>query len=137
MVRNRIVLGVTTLCFSLLALARDPAAPVHSSSTVFVSDQDNGKTIDLTKGGTLVVQLESNPSTGYSWAVNGDPSPLKLVSSEYKQPDQSGRIGAQGIQEFHLEATAPGTSILKLVYRRPWEKNVAPAKMFALNVNVR
>jgi inhibitor of cysteine peptidase len=101
-----------------------------------VTYQDTGKTVELAQGGTLVVELPSNPSTGYSWAVKGDPAPLKLASSDYKQPDQPGKAGVPGVQRFQLQAAITGTSTLKLVYRRPWEKNVAPAKTFILTVNV-
>ena len=106
------------------------------SSLMTVTDQDNGKTIDLAKGRTLAVELASNPSTGYSWEMKGDPAPLKLISSKFEQQDQSGKAGAPGAQQFRFEATAAGASTLKLVYRRPWEKHVAPAKTFTLNVNV-
>jgi inhibitor of cysteine peptidase len=126
----------TTLFLAVLANAQNRSTPgASASSTMTVSDQDTGKTIDLAKGGTLVVELSSNPSTGYSWAVKGNPAPLKLVGSDYK-PDQSGKVGAPGVQQFRMEATAPGTSTLKLVYRRPWEKGVAPARTFTLHVKV-
>ena len=91
-----------------------------------VTDQDNAKSIDLAKGVTLIIKLSSNPSTGYSWAVK---VPLKLVSSDYQQTDESGKIGAPGMQQFEFTATAAGASTLKLVYRRPWEKGVAPVRI--------
>ena len=65
-----------------------------------VTDQDNAKSIDLAKGVTLIIKLSSNPSTGYSWAVM---VPLKLVSSDYQQTDESGKIGAPGMQQFESE----------------------------------
>jgi inhibitor of cysteine peptidase len=138
MARSAIIMVATALFLTLLALAQNPSAPAgNASAPMTVSDRDDGKTIDLAKGGTLVVQLASNPSTGYSWAVKGDPFPLKLVSSDYKQEDQSGKIGAPGTEQYRFEATNAGTSTLKLLYRRPWEKHVAPAKTFTLNVKVR
>ena len=97
MIRSAIIICLTTLFLTLLALGQnDPPSVASSSSAMTVTDQENGKTISLSKGATLVVQLASNPSTGYSWALEGDPSPLKLVSSEYKQQDQSGKVGATG-----------------------------------------
>jgi inhibitor of cysteine peptidase len=137
MARNAIIMVAATLFLVLLTNVQNPSeSAVGASSTMTVTDQNNGKTIDLAKGGTLVVELSSNPSTGYSWALTGDPAPLKLVSSDYKQTDQAGKMGAPGVQQFRLEATAPGSSALKLVYRRPWEKSVAPARTFALHVKV-
>ena len=137
MIRSAIIIFLTTLFLALLALGQnDPPSVASFSPVMTVTDQENGKTISLSKGATLIVQLASNPSAGYSWALEGDPSPLKLVNSEYKQ-DQSGKMGAPGVQQFRFKATADGASTLKLVYRRPWEKHVAAAKTFTLNVNVR
>jgi len=131
-----IIIVAAALGFTL-ASAQDSKAPGNALSPMTVTDQDNGKTIELAKGRTLVVELPSNPTTGYGWEVKGDPAPLKLISSDFKQPDESGKAGAPGVQQFRLEAGAAGTSTLKLVYRRPWEKHVAPARTFSLNVNVR
>ena len=137
MARSAIILLTTTLCLTLLALSQNsPPSAGSSSSAMIVTAHDNGKTIDLPKAATLVVELESNPSTGYSWAVRGDSAPLKLLSSDYKQSDQSGKVGAPGVQQFRFEAGTLGTSSLKLIYRRPWEKDVAPAKTFALVVKI-
>jgi len=131
------IIVAATLLVTILAAQNPPASTGSGASTVTVTDQDSGKTIELARGATLVVELSSNPSTGYSWAVKGDPAPLKLLSSDYLQPNQSRAIGAPSMQQFRLGATAPAASALKLVYRRPWEKDVAPAKIFTLNVNVR
>jgi len=137
MIRSAIIIFLTTLFLTLLAFGQnDPPWVAGSSPVMTVTDQENGKTIDLAKGGTLVVELSSNASTGYSWAVKGDPAPLKLVSSDYKQPERSGGVGAPGVQQFRLKATASGTSTLTLIYRRPWEEGVAPARIFTLHVNV-
>ena len=34
-----------------------------------LTDADNGKTVDLAVGGTLVIDLEENATTGFSWAT--------------------------------------------------------------------
>ena len=50
-------------------------------------------------------------------------------------PDSS-LAGAGGRFTFRLLANAPGTSPLRLVYRRPWEKEVPPLQYFDLAVTV-
>ena len=108
------------------------------ASVVTVSDQDNGKDIDLPQGATLLVKLTSNPSTGYSWAVKGDPSPLKLEKTSTKKGKQSGqKVGAPGVQELRFVASSAGMASLTLEYRRPWEYTASPAKTFSVRVNVR
>ena len=89
-------------------------------------------------GDTLVVRLKSNPSTGYTWAIKGDPSPLRLVKSSAKKNNQTGHAaGAPVTQEFRLSATSAGMASLTLEYRRPWEYTAGPAKTFDVQVNAR
>ena len=109
-----------------------------SPSVVTVTDENNGKDIDLTSGETLVVKLASNASTGYGWTVSGDPSPLKLEKMSYHKSTKSSQVtGAPGVQIFHFSAATAGIATLNLVYRRSWEYNMPPAKTFTVRVNVR
>ena len=103
MIRCAWIVGVATFClvFGCVAEAwQTPSAksPAKASShAVSINDEDNGKDVDLTSGGTLTVKLKSNPSTGYSWAVAGDPSPLKLEKTSYRRNTSSSKVvGAPG-----------------------------------------
>jgi inhibitor of cysteine peptidase len=108
------------------------------SQTVTITEQDNGKDIDLTSGGTLVLKLKSNPSTGYSWAVAGDPAPLKLQKTSFHKNTASEKVvGAPGVQVFRFTAGSAGIATLNLNYRRSWEYTVPPARTFSVRVNVR
>ena len=142
MIRVSIVAALALLLFSLMLVAQPPQSPgapqKSASSVVIITDEDNGKDIDLPAGDTLVLRLKSNPSTGYSWAIKGDPSPLRLVKSPTKKNAQTGHaVGAPVTQEFRLTAVSAGMASLSLEYRRPWEYNVAPAKTFNVKVNAR
>jgi inhibitor of cysteine peptidase len=119
------------------AATSSPAAG-NMSSNVTVTDQDNGKDIDLTTGSVLIVKLQSNPSTGYAWTVAGDPSPLRLEKSSYvKNTKASKAVGASGTQVLRLNANSGGMATLTVVYRRSWEYNILPVKTFSLRVNIR
>jgi len=107
------------------------------ASTITVTDQDNGKDIDLASDQTLIVKLASNPSTGYKWTVEGDPSPLKLQKQSYRKSAKSSAMGAPGMEVFQFSAGSSGIANLKLNYHRSWEYNVPPVKTFAARVNVR
>ena len=143
MTRVVIVAILALLLFSLMMLvAQQPQSPraQHKSapSVVIITDQDNGKDIDLPAGGTLVIRLKSNPSTGYSWAIKGDPSPLRLVKSSTKKNGQNSHaVGAPVTQEFRLTTATAGMASLTLEYRRPWELAAGPAKTFSVKVNAR
>ena len=99
---------------------------------------DNGREKQLKKGQTLVVTLEGNPTTGYSWEVAEplDEQVLRQVGeAEFKQ--ESDLVGAGGVQILRFEAVSAGTMTLKLVYHRPWEKDVEPLETYSIQVVVR
>jgi inhibitor of cysteine peptidase len=90
--------------------------------------------ITMAVGGELELALAANPTTGYSWAIAAcDPAVLKLDSENYAQ--QGTATGSGGEATWHFSAVAPGTTTLRLEYRRPWEK-VAPVQTFEVAVTV-
>lgn len=136
------------VCLVMLAIALgfDSAAarPTTASSnakaalSTMLTEQDNGRDIDLNAGETLIVRLPSNPSTGYNWAVAGEPAPLKLQKSTFhKKAGYAKAVGDAGTSVFQLTASSSGIANLTLVYRRSWEYNTPPLKTFSVRVNVR
>ncbi len=121
----------------VLQTASSVSSAKTAASTVTATDQDNGRDIDLASNQTLVVKLASNPSTGYKWTVDGDPSPLKLQKDSYRKSTKSSAMGAPGMQILQFNAGASGIANLKLNYHRSFEYNQPPAKTFTVRVNVR
>ena len=104
---------------------------------VKASIADAGREKQLKKGQTLVVTLEGNPTTGYSWEVA---EPLdEQVLRQAGEPEfkaESDLVGAGGVQILRFEAVNAGKFTLKLVYRRPWEKDVEPLETYSIQVVV-
>jgi inhibitor of cysteine peptidase len=99
---------------------------------------DNGREMELKKGQTLVVTLEGNPTTGYSWEVAEplDEQVLRQVGeAEFKAESEA--LGAGGVQILRFEAVNAGQTTLKLVYHRPWEEGVEPLETYSLQGVVR
>lgn len=106
---------------------------------VTAGQAEQGKTVTLKAGETLLVTLDSNPTTGYSWQVTElDETVLKQKGEpEYKQsPGAQGLVGAGGTEIFRFEAVGKGTTMLTLVYARSWEKDVPPLETYQLKVIV-
>jgi len=141
--RHFSILGFAFFCCTTWIAALPPQATTASSkaassATVTITDQDNGKDVDMTTGSTLVVKLKSNASTGYSWTVAGEPTPLRLQKTSYQKNKASAKaVGAPGVQVLQFGANSAGMATLNLVYRRSWEYNVSPAQTFSVRVNVR
>jgi inhibitor of cysteine peptidase len=105
-----------------------------------VTDDDNGKTVTITKGQSLLLKLQSNPTTGYKWAVASTDRTFGYPASETFLKNGDGAVGSGGIQRFTWKTKSPldmvGSHKVKLEYKRSWETNVAPAKTFNFTVKV-
>ncbi|MCI0475720.1 MAG: DUF333 domain-containing protein, partial [Anaerolineales bacterium] len=106
---------------------------------VSVTKAENGKTVEVAKGGTLVVTLEGNPgSTGYSWGLESGNDAVLKPQGDYKfTASTSNLIGAPGKFEFKFTAASAGTATLKFANKRPWELNDPKAETFSVTVNVK
>ena len=111
----------------------------HVPEVVNVNDSDNGSQATLRQGQILAVTLESNPTTGYSWApVEKENSIFEpFGDSLYFPPEEvDGTVGAGGWEIFYFRSVSAGQETLQLVYRRPWETDVEPIKTFSIDVVV-
>jgi len=93
--------------------------------------------IDVDVDDTFTIELESNPSTGYSWELAGplDEAIVTSLGSDHEAADGDA-VGAPGTQELSFRAVGAGTTTIALQYVRPWETDVAPAETKDFSVNV-
>jgi len=130
-----LALGLALILSALIFTGCGPAKEVKLDASA------NGRQVELQKGQTLVITLESNPSTGFRWEVleleedilqqMGDP---EFKVSDPREPPPP---GAGGWETWRFEATNAGQTTLQLVYRRPWEEGVEPLETFSLQAVVR
>jgi predicted secreted protein len=74
------------------------------------------------------INLDGNPTTGYSWVCAISPEGVvREVSNEYI-PNQNAQklVGAGGKFVFTFEAIAEGEAELVFSYLRVWEKDIPP-----------
>lgn len=133
-----------TLCLPLLLIAFSfvagrpfpvLAADDKDEKTVTLTEKDNDSTVKLAKGAMLEVKLPSTAGTGYTWQiVKNNPEQLVLQGrSQIIRPDKK-VVGGKQTQLFRFKAEWIGSSVLEIVYLRPFEKGKAPAKTFTVNV---
>jgi inhibitor of cysteine peptidase len=111
-----------------------PTCPFAHAVTA-VTAADDGTSVALDVGDRLIVTLEGNPTTGFTWEVDGT-VPANLV--QLGQPlfvADSDAIGSGGTFTFRFEAVASGSGTLRLIYHRPFE-TVAPEDSFEVTVTV-
>jgi inhibitor of cysteine peptidase len=103
--------------------------------TITAADANHPITLQI--GQEVVLRLESNRATGYSWLLAH--SKNTVLTNLGRATYEKGRaaVGAGGIETWKFRAAKSGAETLKLEYRRPWEKKVPPAKTVIFDITVR
>lgn len=98
---------------------------------------DNQQDISIKKNQEFMINLVSNPSTGYSWSVNDnyDKSVIGLVSNEFKSANTE-LVGASGHDQWIFNGLSNGNTKLEFTYGRSWEKDPAQENVKSYNVTV-
>jgi inhibitor of cysteine peptidase len=92
------------------------------AAPVTITAADAARSIHLNVGEELVLKLENNPSTGYSWFLNEAKHPGLVSLGKPTYTDQASMPGAGGIEWWNFRAVDRGVQSLRFEYRRPWEK---------------
>lgn len=125
-------LRLFTLALAVVLLAG--CGPADTNLT----EANNGQSTTIHIGGKVVVQLQANPSTGYTWDVGQVDSKilLKVGQTEYTSSSATPLPGGGGIQTLRFQAIASGTTALLLNYHRPFEVSTPPIQTFEVRVMV-
>jgi len=116
----------------VLVVSCSPAKPVSLTAA------DNGSQVKVNSGDQIVITLDGNPSTGFSWeAKNLDPTMFEQVGEPTFVSSNPGMVGAGGSLTLTFKALKAGTVPLTLIYHRPWETGVEPINTFSVNVIVK
>lgn len=107
--------------------------------TVSLDDASDGKTIEIAKGGAIVLLLTATPTSGFDWAVLKAPPALGtptlgFVEAHQPRGDQPGASGKRRIVWTIKDALPAGEHAVELGYARSFEKGVAPFKTFRFKV---
>jgi inhibitor of cysteine peptidase len=109
----------------------------QSSKMIKVDDSFNGREVALQTGDALEVAIAENATTGFRWFVKTKLDFLpEFQESEPPPSSPPGPPGKGGVHRFYFRAAHAGTGELELEYRRSWEKQKAPARLYKLRVRV-
>lgn len=117
----------------VLAVSGCASAPRPALSLVA---KDSGSTQALGVGQRLEVTLESNPTTGYQWALDGTLPACLESAGPPTHTRSSNRPGAGGTDLWTFVGKAPGRAALTLKYWRPFEPTVPPVATFGVVVDI-
>ena len=135
---------VGTMVVVPLLLLACSTAPKQVSVKVpcndFMEQQHISKQVAIPAGGSLIVTLCSNPTTGFQWsesAQSSDQTVLQQTDHKFVPPEETGTVGGAGEEVWTFEALKKGTSTVSLEYSRPWEGGEQGEWTFTLTVTVK
>ena len=114
-----------------------PSAPMAAT----VRPDDGAESVPgpvaIALGGTLTLELPVTTGTGYLWELTLDP--IGMLEGDFAGTTvrRDGAMpGSVTDQRWQLNAVAPGRTTIRAAYRRPWERDVEPARRFSVEVEV-
>ena len=133
------VLLVPTGCENGDNTRTDGATAPDVATSIMLTLDDSGKTVDLVVGETVTLTLQGNPTTGYEWTVKkfDNAGVLRtLLDGVYTaNADEPGLVGMGGTYVWSYKAIEPGEAHVDMIYARPWETD-APAETFSMTFMV-
>ena len=101
-----------------------------------LTENDNGKEVEVPMGTRVRIDLPENPTTGYRWSLRDFKNEVLALKSDDYVLNRSPNIGGGGIRQFCFEGKSPGKSKLCLKNMRAWEGEEAAGKTFTVTVTV-
>ena len=71
----------------------------------------------------LIIELDSNPTTGYDWTYEISDKNIIKLSESYKSECDGEMVGCGGVKIYKVKALKSGTLTINFKYERPWEKD--------------
>mgnify|MGYP001384054780 CR=1 FL=1 len=105
----------------------------------FTADSNITENIEISSGNSLIVELGSNPTTGYEWeeAVISDTNVISQDSHGFFAPENKGMVGSGGTDTWTFSALKAGTATITFSYGRPWEGGEKGTYTLTVNVTVK
>ncbi len=115
-----------------MAMAALAPAMAAATDTLSLTGANTGKPMVLHRGQSVGIELQTNPSTGYSWKVDADRG-LKVIVTDTVNT-RPGVPGAPSVVTYRVVAAKRGTYRLTFRYMRPWEGKAVRTLAYILRV---
>lgn len=111
--------------------------PSNGGNLFYLTEQQNGSSVTLAVGETIKIEVEGNPTTGFTWETENLDTALIEQAGEPTYIQDSDLTGSGGRYVFTFKALKMGATKVRLIYHRPFEKGVPPKRTFEVSVNIR
>jgi inhibitor of cysteine peptidase len=101
-----------------------------------LGEDDDGAVVEVAVGEQIVLELEGNATTGYTWAVTAVDPAILAPAGDPDYQSESDADGAGGTYTFRFDAVGPGETEVVLKYFPSWEEPSATAGTFTFTAVV-
>lgn len=129
-------LAASLIAVAMPAMALAKTQPKSATASVQIGEIGRSAKVTLVIGDTLTVLLPANVTTGYGWEIAANNQALLAPGPRTSLPPENQRLGTSGTQKLVFTAKTAGRDRLVFAYKRPWEKNAAPARSLTLEVAI-
>ncbi len=115
----------------------DTQSDSQDENSVILTEENNDTTVEIDIEEEIVIELQSNPSTGYHWEHSNTDGTFIYQDGEsifIEDEECAGAEGCGGIERFTFVASRTGTGAIALAYRRTSEES--PIDQFSVDVIV-
>jgi inhibitor of cysteine peptidase len=123
---------------ALLSILLAAACGSNEPTTIALTAASSGSTVEATVRDPIVIRLEANLTTGYSWQLQPglDEAVVTFVQEAYEQaPATSGLVGAGGTQTLEFKAVGVGSTSVSLAYQQTGSGHLGAT--FSVRIDVR
>ena len=112
-----------------------PAGDGGSSGDVVVHVEDDGKTIDVQRGGVVAFKLASHSGTGYVWTATQVDASILASQGDRTVESSSDTPGAPKFDVLRFTAQGAGSTVVQMALKRPFGDS-PPGRTLQVTVNV-
>ncbi len=113
-----------------------PACRTSLPASKLLTEANAGGSVIVTPNDIVTVKLEGNATTGYRWETKDIDEEIARPYGEPAYTSHGTQPGASGTFTMQYRAIATGRTKILLVYRRPFEKDAAPARTYEFQLIV-
>ena len=116
-------------------------APTPSDVAIRINAAQDGQSVQVAINQRFAVELVGVPTAGYQWAPAQMPAFLTRAGEAggptIAAQNQPGYAGGSHWEVLMFAATSPGSGVLVLEQRRPWETTEPPMHTFRVTIVAR
>ncbi len=106
-----------------------------ATSMMTYTEANDNQTVTVSKGNTIAIVLNENPSTGFQWNTSAT-SGLNVSDAGYVQGGAPGMVGAGGNHTWEVTATGEGNQTFNGTYKRSWEPTFGNETIYTLKISI-